>query len=103
MNEVSPNYYAGGSGSPEFLVKGTGFSMIPNDALAAVSYDNALPKQHIGDSVNAFEILRILERGDGFIKFGNGKTTTHSPLYLGVIMSQDRHTIYWENDSGPLQ
>lgn len=85
----------------EFEVYGD-LGIIPNDAVAIMSDDNTNPTVYIGTQ-NVNIILPIVDRSYGRIRFAGDVAITHgSPWYLGIIVSADRQTIYWTNNTQPM-
>lgn len=102
MNEISPTYYAAGRFQLDFMIYGENLELIPDDALACGSYQNNRPLEHIHDNIHSYDVMSIVERGDGFIRFTGDESVTRSPEYLGVIRSADESLIYWINTTRPL-
>lgn len=51
----------------------------------------------------ASEIADIITKDDTVIMFKVRETVSHStPRYLGMIVSADRGTVYWVNETRPL-
>jgi hypothetical protein len=46
--------------------------------------------------------MTIESRTDNEITFAAGEAAEHVPLYLGAILSADRSTVYWVNNTRPL-
>lgn len=84
------------------MLKGHGFENIPTHALGIVSTRNTEPLINIR-STSAAEIIPIKTKTPTEITLGQESVHTHgSSTYLGAIVSQDRETIYWVNDTAPL-
>lgn len=47
-------------------------------------------------------IASVVERGDGYIRFANNLSSGRGACYLGAILSADRQTVYWVNNTRPL-
>ena len=85
-----------------FNVRGKGFQLIPDDALGLFSNNNNVPLEHLDDNRNQY-LYYIAERSANELSFLCGDpTTAHGANYLAAIVSNDRETIYWVNDSKPL-
>lgn len=102
MTEISPNYYASGVGELRYSLIGHRFDLIPNDALGIMAEFNNDPLELI-DTENDGFLYRITEKSDEQIEMEQIVQGSHSvPTYLGAIVSLDRKTIYWINDTKPL-
>ena len=76
--------------------------MIPNDAIGLMSYENENPLQFLNDTEQQ-HLYDILEKTDGLMTLRVKLATALSaPNYLGAIVSSDRQTVYWVNDTKPL-
>lgn len=47
-------------------------------------------------------VMRIEERSATAITFAAEEASDHSALSIGAIVSADRQTVYWINDTKPL-
>lgn len=103
VSSVSPDYYARGGQTGDFVVEGSGLLSIPSGAIAVYSTNNDAPLEHRYDR-EPFRVFRIAERTDTHIVFSPEEVLVglSSNVYLGAIMSYDGETIYWENDTRPL-
>lgn len=76
--------------------------LIPDNAIGLMSYDNNDPLQYLNDTrgQHLYEVSRkafgelVMDVITG-IQLG-------SPCYLGAIVSEDRQTIYWKNETEPI-
>jgi hypothetical protein len=75
--------------------------LIPEDAVGIPAADNENPTELINTQYP--DLVGILtERSDTMLKFTSSQSSTHGASYLGCIVSADRQTIYWVNNSKPL-
>lgn len=99
---MSPTYYATGSYIMEPVLTGRGFSEIPDDAIGIGAKVNNNPLEYIL-TTNAVLLLQIAEKNDIMMRMTQDKQHGHrDPVYLGAIVSADRQTIYWVNNTQPL-
>lgn len=102
VESIEPPFYAAGSGTYSFRFVGRGFDNIPNDAIFVISNQNENPLVFIeriedgfwGNLTNKTNFEMTLE--------SNAPLTHSTSIYVGGIVSADRQTIYWVNDSRPL-
>lgn len=100
--EISPNYYAQGVRTADFVLTGENFDEIPANALGVYSSDNDDPLQHRYDR-EANRVFRIAEQSETSLTLTPQASSIPSvPVYLGAIVSQDGATVYWINNSKPL-
>lgn len=100
--EINPNYYAGGVLNTGFNLMGSDFDVIPSDAvgLYARYNDNPLEFRY---SLSPSLLYSITEKTNEAMSLeSNNSETTHGKNYLGAIVSNDRSTIYWVNNTKPL-
>lgn len=101
MDEINPSYYAEGGVILRFELIGRGFHNVPNEAIAIAAIDNDNPLELLNNT-SAWNIMSIVEREENSLKFESTIETTNVQHYLGAIVSPDRQTIYWVNNSKPL-
>lgn len=103
VTEISPNYYAAGEAPTTYVLRGEYFDQIPSNAVGIKSYKNEDPLMYL-HTVNAAIEYKIREMTDSTItlRVRNPEFVQTEPSYLGVIVSSDRNTIYWVNNSRPL-
>lgn len=98
---MTPNYYAAGVYRMEFEVTGSNLNAIPNDAVAIPSFSNDDPQQLI--STDYPDLLGVMvERSSERLVFRAHQESSHAAGYLGCIVSSDRQTVYWINETRPL-
>ena len=86
----------------EPVLRGRGFSEIPDDAIGIGATSNADPLQNIA-TTNAVLLLQIAKKTDITMKMTqDGKHGHVNAVYLGAIVSADRQTVYWVNNTQPL-
>ena len=83
-------------------MSGEGFDLIPNDAVLVTSDDNNRPLAH-RDATGDVYVASILSKTATEIVFATGYTGSYSSAqYAGAILSDDRQTVYWVNETRPL-
>lgn len=76
--------------------------MIPDDAVGIAAGSNTEPTRSI-NTTYAGNLYQIVERDRNSIRLVQIDHSAHgSNTYLGCIVSADRQTIYWVNDTRPL-
>lgn len=74
----------------------------PTQLVAVVMYDNNNPLQE-RYSEETYSVLPFYAYNDGVLSFQWGVTGSISiPYSVGAIMSLDRETIYWVNETKPI-
>lgn len=102
MFNVSPNYYAPGVENIRYELNGVHFGMIPNDAIGVLADGNNAPLAYIDTPYDSL-LFSISDKTENRMVLTQNTTGSHgSNTYLGAIVSSDRQTIYWINDSKPL-
>ena len=85
-----------------FEVTGHNLDLIPPDAVCVVSQHNETPLENRGVT-SYWAFAPIIEQSEGRLVFDNERTAEYDgPHYLGAILSADRQTIYWVNETQPL-
>lgn len=86
----------------EYVLEGTGFDLIPNDAVGTAASSNDYPTQGSGNQ-NPVNIYDIVEKGRTFMRLVQRDPAAHGGYtYLGCIVSADRSHFYWINETRPL-
>lgn len=102
VDEISPTHYASGATVGEYVLSGVNFHYIPEDAVGIIAFDNDAPLANI-DAQPAFWLFDIGEKTDTRMTMHQRETSTHGDAnYLGAIVSADRQTVYWVNETRPL-
>lgn len=102
VESVNPTYYAARVLNSGFVLKGKGFSLIPNDAIGLYSNQNNNPLVY-RQSLSPDTLYVIENKTNTTIEFVSMEPLeTHGANYLGAIVSADRQTIYWINETMPL-
>lgn len=102
VDEISPSYYAAGEQVGNFMLRGSLFDKLPADAIGVIAISNDLPLRYI-DTENPTQMFRIVSKTDTAIEVEQVSSSTHTlGVYLGAIVSADRQTIYWVNNTQPL-
>lgn len=101
MTEIVPTYYAEGVYKHRYTLKGRGFEIIPDDAVAVPSPYNDVPiTNRYSDDPNV--IMTIESRTPTEIVFAAANAVQHNAAYIGGILTADRETVIWENTTQPL-
>lgn len=86
----------------ESQLEGVNFDQIPSDAVGVMSEFNNDPLNR-KDTTSPIYVLNIVEKtGNRMILRAGGSADHSTPFYLGAILSADRETIYWVNETKPL-
>lgn len=102
MSRITPTYYAAGVANPEYTIEGLGFGLIPEDAVGIAAGSNDDPTRSI-NTTYAGNLYEITDRGAGTMRLTQIDHNAHgSDTYLGCIVSADRQTIFWINNTRPL-
>lgn len=102
MYEITPTYYAGSQTTGDFILHGKGFLHIPDSAVGVVAISNGRPLQ-FRRTIQDFMLYRISNLTDTDLTLSPIVSTTfEGPVYIGGILSSDRETLYWLNDTEPL-
>lgn len=85
-----------------FVVSGSGFDVIPQNAVGIVAYTNGDPLRfrYDFDPVHTFSIVD--KSDDEITLVHDGVSAPSNGSYLGAILSADRSVVYWINNSRPL-
>ena len=102
VETISPNYYAADNPSDVYNLIGSGFEELPNDAVGILAISNDDPLgQRYAQSESLLYAINVVD--DNTMTATCNEPTVHSgPNYLGAILSADRETIYWVNNTKPL-
>lgn len=76
--------------------------MIPSNAVAIISENNNNPmaNRYTTNQKYVFPVS-IIDSRTAIVEYQNALHFDH-PIYIGGIVSEDRETIYWENNTRPL-
>ena len=81
---------------------GRGFQDVPDNAIGIASSNNNSPLEYI-NTESAGLMMQITEKSETRMSLTQGRERSHAvPLYLGAIVSADRQTVYWVNNTQPL-
>lgn len=84
------------------VLEGLGFGHLPVDAVGIYSADNNDPL-HNQYATEVYRTFRITERTDTMmVLVANQSFVVRDPVYLSAILSSDRETVYWVNNTKPL-
>lgn len=101
VSSVSPNYYATGNFKFSFEVIGENFDVLPNDIIGLPSTNNNDPLLY-RDSQATSIVCSVAEKSNNRMLLNAVDEAEHSPAYLGALLSADRETVYWTNNTKPL-
>ena len=102
VDTIAPTYYAAEVLAPSFVLEGIHFSQIPSDAVGVLARDNSEPLWNRYEQADTL-LYGIVVEDDGNLRAIAKQTAYHPyPCYLGAILSADRQTIYWVNNTQPL-
>ena len=102
VTNISPSYYAENVTVTGYDLTGKGFPGIPDDAVGVLAYDNNNPEQYKTTQSN-YNLYKITAKTKETLNLEQVEVAPHSqPNYLGCIVSADRQTTYWVNDTKPL-
>lgn len=83
-------------------MRGFNFDLIPSDAVGVMSRLNNNPLMNINTDIQIW-IYDISSKNDNEMVLDQRETSTlGANTYLGAIVSADRQTIYWVNNTSPL-
>ena len=99
---MSPNYYASGVVTSDYVLSGDNFNNIPADAIGIYAIDNDNPLANRYSDTEWF-LFDIVEKSNNTMRMKNRNPVAHSDAnYLGAIVSSNRNTVYWVNNDRPL-
>lgn len=101
VTEVTPTYYAVGTHTLKFVLKGAGFDALPENAIAVPMINNSEPLQFRYNELG-YNVMTMNRMSNTEVQFESTTIADHSPKSIGAILSQDRETIYWVNTTNPL-
>lgn len=81
---------------------GKGFYLIPNNIVGIMGLSNDEPLSLKDTTILAY-VCNVIEKTDNKIVFAVDSVHQYSVRgYLGGIVSDDRQTVYWVNNTKPL-
>lgn len=86
----------------EYRVLGKGFNLIQAGSLGVYALDNENPKQYLDTNNNNYLFNFIYVSQTEAILRAKTPMAHGSDNYLGCIVSSDRQTTYWTNETRPL-
>lgn len=102
VEEINPLYYASNEITSNYELSGHGFLTIQEGSLGIFSRDNDNPLERLNSTTNEF-LFSLDIVSDSQMTATCKEPNRHSDAnYLGAIVSSDRQTIYWVNDTKPL-
>lgn len=102
VHEISPSYYAADETQNGYILKGENFDMIPADAVGVMSRLNDEPLENLNSSVRAFLYRIDASTKKEMTLVQESEQALSANTYLGAIVSNDRQTVYWVNETKPL-
>lgn len=85
-----------------YVLTGKYFRLIPNDAVGVIATENDSPLGWLNSQLG-LNVFDIVEKSDTSLELAVREAAPHSGnTYLGAIVSPDRQTVYWVNNSKPL-
>lgn len=86
----------------EFQLSGENFDKMGSEIVGVLATENGDPL-HNRDSVNEAILVHEISRTKTTLLLAATMENHYSfPYYLGGILSADRETVYWENNTRPL-
>lgn len=102
VDEIQPNYYAANVVVDNYVVVGRGFNLIPMDAVGIFANSNPAPLEFIETSSPDL-LFDISEKTNTRMVLVSRSPIAHvKDSFLGGIVSNDRQTVFWTNDTRPL-
>lgn len=101
MTAITPTFYEAQSEVTvySFDIVGDWLTNLPSDARCYMSSNNDDPYTFYRDRPDSFERVNVIDKHRATTA---GRHLFSKPVYLGLICSDDRKTIYWVNDTRPL-
>ena len=98
---INPTYYAEGKKSRTYKLKGSGFRSLPEGTLGIMATNNDAPLENLNNERALMKAsVTVVSDIEAIVR--NGQHTFEDDNYLGCIVSADRQTIYWVNETRPL-
>lgn len=102
VREFSPTNYAPGTFAFEFELLGNGFNLLPDDVVGVPMSDNGNPSYYRYDN-SAVNVMNVIERSNNRIVMRAAESSPHGRITsIGMLLSNDRSTVYWINDTRPI-
>lgn len=102
VDDISPAYYAERVNPETYTLSGKAFHYIPNDAVGVLSYVNEAPLMYKDDE-STIHLYHVEERAENIIVLKQDAVSSPARAsFLGAIVSADRQTVYWVNETNPL-
>ena len=84
------------------MLSGSGFDLIPSDAVGVIALTNDAPLANINTERDDW-LFDLTNKTSTDMVFDQKILASHDrATYLGAIVSADRQTVYWVNESRPL-
>lgn len=96
-----PSYYAPGTYKRSGQLAGNGMTLIPSDAIVLFSSSNDAPLVwRYRQGAEYYAPINIVN--DEEVQFESIEVQYAVPIYASAIVSEDRQTVYWINNTRPL-
>lgn len=103
VTRVTPSYYAPGVQEYDFELEGYDLDLIPQDAVGIISTSNDDPMIYrYSQSLLYAHPVSGVTSTKVFVGDPLQSHNLNVPAYLGAIVSNDRNTVYWVNETQPL-
>lgn len=85
-----------------YTLRGKGFNLIPDDAIGVYANNNNDPSSFVDRDDDSF-FFDIVSKSSTFMVLQAKAAVEHAANnYLGTIVSADKSTVYWVNETRPL-
>lgn len=102
MTNITPTYYAANAELIDCVLEGENLDLIPADAVGILATGNASPTAQSHVEYPDW-IYDIVSRTETRIVLRVRSAVVHGfNTYVGCLVSPDRETIYWTNETRPL-
>lgn len=99
---MEPAYYAANAPSTVGQIIGSGFSVVPDDAVVLWSDRNDRPLQYVGSFSDRFFFEIVSKTSTRLDLRKTYSTPEDSAIYISAIVSADHSQVYWTNTTSPL-
>ena len=97
-----PTSYAANIPENGYRLKGSGFTLIPSNAVGVLAISNNHPLEFKNTTV-PYQMYTIVVESDTYMECIPKQREAHGqPVYLGAILSEDRTEVIWVNETQPL-
>lgn len=85
-----------------YTVIGKGFDLIPSDAIGIFANHNDDPLEFLNDNRSDLLFGIVTKENTRMVLICQNPIAHTRASFLGGIVSSDRQTVYWENNTNPL-